>query len=188
MAKVDSTDPTIFMNPSAYSGVKDEKKIKGAGIGNVRKGQKTEFSNIFDNLLGKVPDELGPIHDLPVSDDSINFLMDDIRDAGDKLISRPLPEEIIRYKQAVRNFINYIVKNNFSLGREDGIANKFKPGFKGEDRNSESATKKYGYTKIEVVDKKLEDLAAMLLANQGRQLDLVSRLEEIKGLLIDLMQ
>ena len=187
MAKIDSTDPTVFMNPSAYSGLKDEKKIKGSGAGSIRKGQKTEFSNLFDNLLGKAADELGPVFNLPVSDESVNLLMDNVRDAGDKLLSRPLPEEIISYKQAVRDFINYIVKNNFSLGRDEGIQNKFKPGFKG-DRNSPSALKNYGYTKIEVIDKKLEDMAAMLLANQGRQLDLVSRLEEIKGLLIDLLQ
>jgi uncharacterized protein YaaR (DUF327 family) len=39
-----------------------------------------------------------------------------------------------------------------------------------------------------VIDKKLEDLAAMLLSSQMRQMELVSRLEEIKGLLVDLLQ
>ena len=187
MAKIDITDPTVFMNPSAYSGVKDEKKVKGSGAGNIRKGQKTEFSNLFDNLLGRAADELGPVNELPFSDESVSHLMDDVRDAGDKLMSRPLPEEIVRYKQAVRNFINYVVQNNFSLSREDGVPNFLKPGFKGQ-RGTPEAMRGYGYTKIEVIDKKLEDLAAMLLANQGHQLNLVSRLEEIRGLLIDLLE
>jgi hypothetical protein len=176
------------MNPSVTSGAKDEKKVKSSFADNVRKGQKTEFSNLFDNLLGKAADELGPMQNLPVSDESVNQLMDDVRDAGDKLLNRPLPEEIIRYKQAVRNFINYVVKNNFSLGHDEGIPNKFKPGFKGNDRNSPEALKNYGYTKIQVIDKKLEDLAVMLLSSQKPQLELASRLEEIKGLLIDLLQ
>jgi hypothetical protein len=184
MAKIDSTDPTIFLNPSASSGVRDEKKLKSS---NVRKGQKTEFSGLFDNLLGRTADEIGPLMNLPVSDESVNQLMDNVRDAGDKLLSRPLPEEIIRYKQAVRNFINYIVKNNFSMGRDEGIPNYLKPNFKGQ-RGTPEAMRNYGYTKIEVIDKKLEDMAAMLLTNQGRQLDLISSLEEIKGLLIDLLQ
>jgi len=182
MAKIDGADPAIFMNPSAYSGVKDNKKTN-----NARKSEKSGNVSFFDSLLGKTADELGPLQKLPVSDESVNLLMDEVRDAGDRLISRPLPEEIIRYKQAVRNFINYIVKNNFSLGHDEGIPNFLKPGFKGQ-RGTATAMKSYGYTKIEVIDKKLEDLAAMLLANQGRQLELVSRIEEIKGLLVDLMQ
>jgi hypothetical protein len=44
------------------------------------------------------------------------------------------------------------------------------------------------YTSIQVIDKKLEDLAAMLLRNQGQHIDMLSSLEEIKGLLIDLLQ
>jgi len=183
MAKIDSTDPTIFMNPSAYSGLKDDKKIKSTRTG---KGQKTEFSNLFDNLLGRKAGELGPMQNLPVSDESVNLLMDDVRDAGDKLLSRPLPDEIIRYKQAVRNFINYIIKNNFSKRFDEAIPNKFKPGFKG-DRNGPRAENRQPYTIIEVIDKKLENMAAMLLANQRHQLDLVSSIEEIKGLLIDLL-
>ena len=182
MAKIDGTDPTIFMNPSAYSGVKDDKKLK-----NLRKNQKTDFSNIFNNLLGKTADELGPVQNLPASDEAVNLLMDDVRDAGDVLINRPLPEEILRYKQAVRNFINYIVKNNYSLEYDEGIQNKYKPGFQGR-RNTPAAERSKGYTKIQVIDKKLEDLSAMLLTNQVRQLELISRLEEIKGLLVDLLQ
>jgi len=127
------------------------------------------------------------VQTLPVSDESVTLLMDEVRDAGDRLISRPLPEEIIRYKQAVRSFINYIIKNNLSLGHDEGLPNFLKPGFKGQ-RGTPQAMKSFGYTKIEVLDKKLEDLAAMLLGNQVRQLELVSRIEEIKGLLVDLMQ
>jgi uncharacterized protein YaaR (DUF327 family) len=70
---------------------------------------------------------------------------------------------------------------------EEGIQNKYKAGFKGL-RNSPKAEDRKGYTKIQIIDRKLEDLAAMLLTNQGRQLELVSRLEEIRGLLIDLLQ
>ena len=181
MAKIDGADPTLFMNPSAYSGLKGEKGVKTSRGRSLQKNEKTGFSSIFDNLF------LGPVQSLPVSEESVDRLMDDVRDAGDKLMNRPLPEEIIRYKQAVRNFINYVVQNNFSLSREEGVPNFLKPGFKGQ-RGTPEAMRGYGYTKIEVIDKKLEDLAAMLLANQGHHLELVSRLEEIKGLLIDLME
>lgn len=170
------------MNPGAYGQVKDEKKPKG-----LHRGGKTEFSRLYDNLRGKTADELGPLRNLPASDEAVNVLMDEVRDAGDRLKNRPFGDEIIRYKQAVRNFINYVVQNCYSKEEEEGILNKFKPSFKGR-RGTPEATERKHYVKIQVIDKKLEDLAAMLLSSQMRQMELVSRLEEIKGLLVDLLQ
>jgi len=182
MSKIDGTDPSIYMNPGTFGQVKEEKKPKS-----LRHTGKTEFSELFDSLRGKTADELGPLRNLPASEEAVNTLMDDVRDAGDRLKSRPFGEEIIRYKQAVRNFINYVVQNCYSKEDDEGILNKFKPSFKGR-RATPEANKAIGYVKIQVIDKKLEDLAAMLLSSQGRQMELVSRLEEIKGLLIDLLQ
>ena len=181
MAKVDSSDTSFYMNPSAYSQVKDEKKPGG-----IRRGEKSEFSRIFDDLRGKTAGELGPLADLPVSDETVNMLMDEVRSTGDILKSRPLPEEIMRYKQAVRNFVNYVVKNNYSIDHEEGIPNFMKPGFKGR-RGTPKAMEGHEYTRIQLIYRKLEDLAAMLLTSQSNQLKLVSHLEEIRGLLIDLL-
>jgi len=186
MAKVDGTDPSLYMNPSVYKQqVKDDKKAKGTYRG--ERGEGVEFSNLYNDLRGVTAENIGPLRNLPPSEDSVNLLMDEVRDTGDRLKSRPFPEEIMRYKQAVRNFINYVVQNAFSMESEAGIPNKLKPGFKGR-RGTPEAMESKKYVKIQVIDKKLEDLAAMLLSSQGRQMELVSRLEEIKGLLIDLMQ
>jgi len=180
MAKVESTDASFYMNPAAYSQIKEEKKTKSV------RHEKT-FSRLFDDLRGKTADEIGPLWNLPVSEETVNILMDEVRSTGDVLKSRPLPEEIMRYKQAVRNFVNYVVQNSYSLENEEGLPNFLKPGFKGQ-RGTPEAMKGKEYTKIQVIDKKLEDLAAMLLSSQMRQMELVSRLEEIRGLLIDLLQ
>ena len=182
MAKVESADTSFYMNPAAYSQVKDEKKSRG-----IRRGERTDFSRIFDDLRSRTADELGPLADLPVSDETVDKLMDEVRSAGDILKSRPLPEEIMRYKQAVRSFINYVVQNGFALDHEEGLPKYLKPGFTGQ-RGTDDARSKKGYTKIQVIDRKLEDLAAMLLSSQIRQMELVSRLEEIRGLLVDLLQ
>jgi len=180
MAKVEGTDASFYMNPAAYSQVKDEKKTKGL------RREKSDFSRIFDDLRGKTADDIGPLHELPVSENTVNLLMDDVRSSGDALKSRPLPEEILKYKQAVRNFINYVVKNSYSLEYEEGLPNFFKPGFKGR-RGTPEAMKGKEYTKIQVIDRKLDNLAAMLLSSQTGQMEIVSRLEEIRGLLIDLL-
>jgi uncharacterized protein YaaR (DUF327 family) len=183
MAKVDTTDiSSFYMNPAAYSHVKDEKKTKG-----IRHGRKTEFSRILDEIRGKTADELGPLQELPVSADTVNTLMDEVRNAGDVLHNRPFPEEIMLYKHAVRNFIHYVVQNGYSMEHEKGIPKFLKPSFKGQ-RGTPEAMKSLVYTKIQVIDKKLEDLAAMLLTSQTPQMELTSRLEQIRGLLIDLLQ
>jgi uncharacterized protein YaaR (DUF327 family) len=184
MAKVDSPDlPSFYMNPAAYSQVKgDNKKSKG-----VRQSGRTEFSRIFEDIRGTNADELGPLRDMPVSAETVSFLMDEVRSAGDALRDRPFPGEIIHYKQAVRNFMHYVVENGFTLEQEAGIPKFLKPGYNGP-RGTPEAMKQARYIKIRVIDKKLEDLAAMLLSGQKQQLNLAARLEEIQGLLVDLLQ
>jgi uncharacterized protein YaaR (DUF327 family) len=171
MAKIDSTDvPSFYMNPSAYSQVKGEAK-KARGI---RRSGKTAFSEVFETVRGKTADELGPLRDLPVSEETLNLLMDEVRSAGDALKERPLPDEIIRYKQAVRNFMHYVVENSYAINTSTTMLRKKK-------------NLKPNVT-IQVIDKKLEDMAAMLLTSQMSQLKLAASLEEINGLLIDLLQ
>jgi len=183
MARVDGDVPSFYMNPAAYTHVKEETKKNR----NVKRGGKTEFSRLFEELRGKTAGELGPFMDLPVSGETLDFLMDEVRSAGDTLRSRPFPDEIIRYKQAVRNFMHYVVENSYTLDHETGIPKFLKPGYKGV-RGTPEAMRQITYTKIKVIDKKLEDLAAILLSSQMPQLEIASRLEEIKGLLIDLFQ
>ena len=184
MAKVEADVPSFYMNPAAYTHVKDEKKTKAPGI---KRSGKTEFSRIFDEIRGKTAGELGPLADLPVSEETLNYLMDEVRSAGDDLRGRPFPDEIVRYKQAVRNFMHYIVENCYSLDHEEGIPRYLRPGYKGPRGTPEAMHRKV-HVKIQVIDKKLEDMAAALLSSQMPQLELASRLEEIKGLLIDLLQ
>jgi uncharacterized protein YaaR (DUF327 family) len=183
MAKVDADVSSLLMNPAAYTQVKDDaKKPKG-----VKRGGKTEFSRIFDDIRGSAAGALGPLQNLPVSEETLNVLMDEVRSAGDTLRSRPFPDEIMRYKQAVRSFMHYVAENAYSLDHETGLPRFLKPGYKGP-RGIPESKQGFVYTKIQVIDKKLEDMAAMLLSGQTTQIELLSRLEEIKGLLIDLLQ
>ena len=184
MARVDGEVPPLYMNPAVYTNVKKEEPKKAKKTGSAGK---TEFSRILDHVRGKTDGELGPIPNLPVSDETINALMDEVRSAGDILRSRPFPDEIVHYKRAVRNFMHFVVENCYTLDHETGIPKFLKAGYKGV-RGTPEAMKQITYTKIEVIDKKLEDLAAMLLASQSTQLELAARLEEIRGLLIDLLQ
>jgi uncharacterized protein YaaR (DUF327 family) len=113
--------------------------------------------------------------------------MEDVRGAGDALRDRPFPDEIVRYKKAVREFMRYVVENGFRVHEETGIPPFLKPGFRGR-RGSPEAQEPNRYRIVQVVDRKLEEMAAMILASQAPQLKLAARLEEINGLLVDLLQ
>jgi uncharacterized protein YaaR (DUF327 family) len=170
MAKIDFPDPgTSFLNPASYANVKTEtKKAQDkAGV------KKSRFSSILETTKEEAAAELGAPRELPVSEEAVNQLLDDVRSAGDELRNRPFPEEIIRYKRAVRDFLHYIVENGFTLERQTSGTNLLK---------------RKKFTLVQVVDKKLEDMAAMLMTNQMNQLELLARLEEITGLLVDLLQ
>ena len=187
MAKIDGNDASFLINQAAFAQLKpdDEKRTK-----NIRQGgrkEKTEFSKMMDSVWGRTADQIGPLSELPVSEEAINLLMDEVRSTGDVLVSRPFSEEILNYKQAVRNFLNYVVKNGFTIEREEGIPHFLKKGFKGR-RGTPEAMEGYAYTKIQIIDNKLEEMAAMLLSRQMDKLMLLSRLDEIRGLLIDLLQ
>jgi uncharacterized protein YaaR (DUF327 family) len=173
------------MNPSAYTHVKDDsKKTK---VSRTLPGGKTGFSRIFDQMKARTAGDIGPLQELPVSEETVNLLIDEVRSTGDALRNRPFPDEILRYKQAVRNFMHYVVENAYGTSIEAGIPGFLKPGFKGQ-RGTLESRKQIAYTKVQVIDTKLEELAKRLLTSQMPQMEIASRLEEIKGLLIDLMQ
>jgi uncharacterized protein YaaR (DUF327 family) len=141
-------------------------------------GKKSDFSSIMEQSRTAGLEAL----DLPpLSTETTNRLMEDVRDAGDALRERPFPQEILAYKQAVRNFMRYVVDNNYLVEDHQGIY-KYK-----DNRHSPDSRYSTMYHTVQVVDRRLEELAAALLKGQLSQLETLSRLEEIKGLLVDLV-
>ncbi|MDR0623830.1 MAG: YaaR family protein [Treponema sp.] len=183
MAKIELPDPAGFhLNPAGHAPVRTEtKKNRARGV---RDSRKAAFSTLLD---AEKSAELGPLPDLPVSEETVNQLMDDVRSAGDELRNRPFADEILRYKRAVRNFMHYVVEHGYQVRESEGIPKFLKPNYRGLRGTPESRERK-AYVQVQVIDKKLEDMAAVILNSQISQLELAARLEEITGLLIDLLQ
>ncbi|MBI9109061.1 MAG: DUF327 family protein [Spirochaetales bacterium] len=109
-------------------------------------------------------------------DSDLEDLLDDVHQQGERLINDPSFSSIDSYKQSVRNFIHYVLKQAVRVESIEGAKfNRFKP-----------SNKQKRYTLISVIDDKLDKLAAGILLNQGRQLNLLAKVEEINGLLVDL--
>jgi uncharacterized protein YaaR (DUF327 family) len=169
-----------IINPGAFNAPKTEsKKTRDkSSLRGIRKPQ-------FDEILETTVQELGALGEYPASDETVEMLLDTVYDAGDALKDRPFPEEIVRYKRAVRDFLHYVAKNGYAVLEQEGIPNYLRPGWKGrlEDRSAQRP-----FVTIQVVDEKLEALALGLVKNQIKQVELLARIEEIKGLLIDLLE
>lgn len=102
----------------------------------------------------------------------LEALLDDVHSTGDTLKGKPLPDNIIAYKNAVRAFIRYVVDRTYTVT---------------ETTSGGNILKRKKFTQVQVIDEKLEQLAAGILSNQKGQMALLERIEEINGLLVDLM-
>ena len=174
MDKVDFSGASLI-GASLRPGIKPEpKKTRAKSEG------KGVHKSLFSELLEKTSAaEMGPLRELAPSEEALAELMDEVHSSGSDLIERPFHDEILKYKRAVRNFVNYVVENGFEMQTIQGA--KKKTLVRGESR-----WKDVVYHQVQVVDRKLEELAATILSAQTTQLERVSKLDEITGLLVDL--
>jgi uncharacterized protein YaaR (DUF327 family) len=165
--KIDSSGGAPVFNNASYAARTEAQKPKGKGG-----VKKTAFSRLLERQEVREAEETSALDEYPPSEEALQELLDDVHSAGDALRLRPLAEEIKRYKQAVRHFLRYVVSNGYSVKTESYLFNH-------EKRRK---------VQIEVVDQKLEQLAAGILSGQFGQVDILARLDEITGLLVDLLQ
>jgi uncharacterized protein YaaR (DUF327 family) len=188
MAKIsDLVSP--LLNPALQGWAGEEARktsLKQADKKGLRKARAPEFSSVLQKAQAAAEGE-EPL-ELPESpEEAVVMLQDAVQSAGDDLKNRPFPEEIQRYKRAVKNFLRYVVEYGFAAERQIGIPQYLRPGYRGSPARPDARDRKT-YTIVQVVDEKLERLAAGILTGQTGQLELLTRLEEINGILIDLLR
>lgn len=107
------------------------------------------------------------------SEDAVVFLKDRVTTAGDKLVDSMSEDAFAEYRRAVSALMKYVVKYSFELE---------------EFRMPNRRTKKEKVVvQLRIVDEKLNDLASEILANQIDKLLILKRVEEIQGLLVDVL-
>jgi uncharacterized protein YaaR (DUF327 family) len=107
-------------------------------------------------------------------DEALEVLKDALDRAGDNLKSGAATEYFIAYKQAVTNFMKFVVSRNYTLA----TSKRRRRSRKWDDDS---------FHIIRVIDEKLERLAAEVLSNHGGKLALLAKIDEINGLLVDLI-
>ena len=161
MEKIDPFDRTVFRDFK-----KDKKKIEK------RSTPEVSFLGLVEEMEGKEFSGSVSLSEVLEDNSVLEELLDGIHEEGDKLKSDPSLDNIKAYKDAVRKFIALVIKKGYYL--EENISGI-------------NILKRKKLTLIKILDQKLEKLAAGILSNQKDQMDLLRRLEEINGLLFDLL-
>jgi uncharacterized protein YaaR (DUF327 family) len=103
---------------------------------------------------------------------SLEELLDEVFSAGGELKSTPTLENIRVYRERVRAFLRHVVDHMLEVE---------------ESTSGGNVLRRKRYTLIKVIDGKLESLAASVLSAQREQLGILAQVDEINGLLVDLI-
>lgn len=133
----------------------------------------------FSELLSKNDTSQDIDSDFPAEianmqkEEAISFLLDAVTVAADQVKQSPFGGAFVEYRKKVSQFMKYVVKNSYDVEME-------------ESARSPRIMRRKKYYLVSVVDEKLDQLAKDILFNQTDQLNLLARIEEINGMLVDL--
>jgi uncharacterized protein len=108
-------------------------------------------------------------------DEAIVFLKDAVDVSGDKLAEKMTSETFAQYRNSISQFIRYVIQNGYNIEKHR------RPGLNRKGKPRDPAIQ------IKIIDQKLDGLAADLLYNHKDKLKLLAKVDELNGLLIDLL-
>lgn len=123
-------------------------------------------------------------------DDAAVYLADAVSMAGNNFSEEQTQENLEKFKTSVSQFIKFVVSNNFEVTKHPNPKKRrAQPPsrlFFFSDYTVPKATRPEK-TSIEIINEKLDALARETLSNQSSNLKLLAQVNEIKGLIVDLM-
>ena len=102
---------------------------------------------------------------------SLDEILQELDEQGRKFQGKPTMEELVKYKALVRKFLDRTVKQSFKVQ---------------EHKGARKISGQKLYKQIEIIDQKLSDLTLCILQKEVRNINLMAKLDEIRGMLIDL--
>lgn len=102
----------------------------------------------------------------------VNSLMEDIGKQGERIAQHMDIRDLKRYRQLIKDFLNEVVYRSHKFSRENFL-----------DRRGRHRV--YGI--IRLIDENLDELAQELVEDEKNGISILSRIDEIRGLLIDIL-
>lgn len=98
-------------------------------------------------------------------------LMEEITEQGERLYKRRDVRDMKRYRGLIKEFLNEVVSRSHSFSRENFL-------------DKRGRHRVYGI--IRLIDENLDELAQELVKDENDNIDILSKIGEIKGLLLDI--
>ena len=195
MAEIDSLGSNYY-----YSGVQNasneaiKRNTKKEEVRKTGNAKKLDFGKLLKGEEVEEPQFIAEGLPLEVQamsiDDAAVYLADAVGTAGNDFSDNQTQENLERFKTAVSQFIRFVVVNNFNVNNLNS-PKKRRPAQpprlfvfsdytlpKGKPRQKVS---------VEIINQKLDALARETLSNQADNLKILAQVNEIKGLIVDLM-
>jgi len=99
-------------------------------------------------------------------------LQDDVYSTGDALSDTVSPENILAYKKAIKAFVEYVLNCTYEV--ENIVSGSLNP------------KRQRAWTIVKVINEKLDKLIGELMYSQLKKIEVLKRIDEIKGLIVDL--
>jgi len=96
----------------------------------------------------------------------------DIDEQGKLLADRVDVKELEKYRRLIREFLDEIVSNGYTFSREDAYASRGKHRY---------------IATVKIVDEKLDALGKEVLKEHADKIEILNKVDDIRGLLLDLM-
>lgn len=114
------------------------------------------------------------------------FLKEAVDTAGNKLSENQSTENIIAFRDSVRLFIKYVVDNNYIEYKK--TRHGFSKPLQNFSKFNQKERPRDPRVIIETINQKLDSMVRDTLSMQAGNLKVLEKADEIKGLIVDLMQ
>ena len=95
-----------------------------------------------------------------------------IDEQANRLADKVCVKEYEKYRRLIRDFLDEIVSNGYNFEREDSYASRGRHRF---------------FATVRIIDEKLDELGKEVVGEQSDNIEILSKIDDIRGLLVDLM-
>lgn len=176
MPGIDPLGVSPFFSITGSNQIKKNEKKDSKDI------KKTGFSRFLDNANLEEGEEVSFENDISLPpelrkksiDEILQYLVDSVYSAGDTLKNNPTMDDFKDYRNKLSQFMTFVVKHSYSVETTQRRKTR---------RNMNPAP----HVMIETINAKLDELAAGILFNQTEQIQILAKIDEINGLVVNLL-
>ncbi|MCL2820541.1 MAG: YaaR family protein [Oscillospiraceae bacterium] len=102
----------------------------------------------------------------------ITEMKKEIDEQGKLLADRVDVKDLEKYRRLIREFLDEIVSNGYTFSREDAYASRGKHRY---------------IATVQIIDEKLDALGKEVISEHADKIEILNKIDDIRGLLLDLM-